>query len=102
MTVMAKSRVESQGQAWGREETVASLAQETSYIRRRISGACVKAFGQRLTSRMCQVGEGAGLASKRRQQWGREEDRARLDRETVWLGKMTGQNIVRKGRFWHA
>ena len=45
-------------------------------------------------------GQGAQLAALRRQQWGREEERARVDREAAWLASTTGRNIVRKGRFW--
>ena len=100
--VMAKARVAKQNLAWGRgeEEDKAHLSQETAYLRRRLSSAAVCCFGQRLTSRMCQVGQGAMAAAGRRQVWGREEERARLDRQAAWLAKVTGQDIVRKGRFW--
>ena len=33
-------------------------------------------------------------------QWGREEERARVDREAAWLASTSRMNIVRKGRFW--
>ena len=74
------------------------MSVETGFIWRRLSGAAVIAFGQRLVSRMSQVG--GQLASQGRQQWGREEERARVDREAAWLASTTGRNIVRKGRFW--
>ena len=38
--------------------------------------------------------------SRGRQVWGGEEERARLDRQAAWLAKVTGQEIVRRGRFW--
>ena len=74
---------------------------ETGYIRRRLSCAAVTAFGHRLASRMSQVGgQGAQLASQRRQQWSLEEVRARQDRESAWMATVTGRDIVRRGRFW--
>ena len=61
----------------------------------------VTAFGQRLVSRMSQVGgQGGQLASQRRQQWGREEERARVDREAAWMSSIQGRDIVRRGRCW--
>ena len=74
VSVMAKARVEQQSLAWGRGESEekAHLSVETGFIRRRLSGAAVIAFGQRLVSRMSQVG--GQLASQGRQQWGREEE----------------------------
>ena len=44
--------------------------------------------GQRLVSRMSQVGG---------QQWSREEERARVEREAATIH---GREVVRKGRFW--
>ena len=60
----------------------------------------VTAFGQRLVSRMSQVGSNGGLASKRRQQWSREEHWAKLEREASWLERVQGHSIVNRGRFW--
>ena len=106
MTTMAEARVKQQALAYGRGEVEekAHLSVETGYIRRRISCASVTAFGQHLVSRMSQVGaqggQGAQLATQRHQQWGLEEERARLDREAAWQATIQGKNIVRKGRFW--
>ena len=106
VTIMAEARVKQQTLAWGRGEVEekAHLSVETGYIRRRISCASVTAFGQRLVSRMSQVGAqggvGAQLAAQRRQQWGQEEERARVDREAAWQATIQGKDIVRKGRFW--
>ena len=101
--VMAESRVAQQNRAWarGEESDKGCLSVEVAYLRRRVSTASVTAFGQRLAGRMAQVGgQAAAQATNRRQQWGREEERARADREAAWLASTTGRNIVRKGRFW--
>ena len=99
---MAAARVKKQDLALarGEDEEKANLAYETGYIRRRISQAIVTAFGQRLTSRMSQVGTNGTLASKRRQQWGREEQWAKLEREASWLERVQGTGIINRGRFW--
>ena len=100
---MTEARVENQQRAWRRGEDVEmpNEAHEKAYIRRRLSTACVTAFGHRLSSRMSQVGgQGAALASKRRQVWQREEEMARVERSAAWLARVTGHNIVRRGRFW--
>ena len=47
-----------------------------------------------------QGGVGAQLAAQRRQQWGQEEERARVDREAAWQATIQGKDIIRKGRFW--
>ena len=87
--------------ARGEAEDKSYLSVETGYIRRRISVAAVKCFGQRLASRMSQVGgQNAQLAAGRRQAWGREEERARGEREAAWVETVTGRDIVRRGRFW--
>ena len=102
VSIMAKARVEKQQLAWGRgqQEEKSDMSQETAFIRRRISCAIVACFGQRLTSRMSQVGNGAVSARERRSHWSRDEERSRRDREAAWLAKITGQDIVRRGRFW--
>ena len=61
------------------------------------------AFGHRLSSRMSQVGgEGAALASQRRKQWSREEEIAKVERAAAWVERITGHDVVRRGRFWAA
>ena len=76
---------------------------ETGYIRRQLSIAAVTAFGQRLASRINQVGgQATHLASQRRLTWVRQEEHARLDREAAWFTAVTGKNIVRRGHFWSA
>ena len=45
-------------------------------------------------------GQGGQLASQRRQQWSREEERARVEREAAWMATIHGREVVRRGRFW--
>ena len=84
-----EARVNKLNLAWDRGEDIekTSLAYETGYIRRRLSQAIVVSFGQRLMSKMNQVGVNANMASKRRQWWGREEERARMDKEAAWMSE---------------
>ena len=100
--VIAKARVKQQNLAWGRGEELEkrNLAQEVTFVRRRISAATVICFGQRLAGRMSQVGPGAAVAGARRQGGGREEERARRERESSWLEKVSVRDIVRRGQFW--
>ena len=97
---IAKARVKQQNLAWGRGEELekGGLARETAYARRRLSFASVIAFGQRLAVRhkwgdrtlywrwqAPAVGErgrdGQERAGGRRQQWRREAEMARRERE---------------------
>ena len=99
---MAEARVNKLNLSWDRGEDVekSSLAYETGYIRRRLSQSIVVAFGRRMQARMNQVGINATMAGKRRQWWGREEERARQDKEGVWLERVQGASIIQRGRFW--
>ena len=47
-----------------------------------------------------QVGEGSGLAGNRRAWQRQEERRMQLQREADWLVDVSGQEVVRRGRFW--
>ena len=62
--------------------------------------AIVTAFGQRLSSRMSQVGTNGALAAQRRHQWSRKGQGAKLEREATWLNRVQGHSIVIRGRFW--
>ena len=60
------------------------MSAEMAYIRRMVGSSSVIAFGQGLAGRMGQVGgQVAGQATNRREQWGREEEKARRDREAA-------------------
>ena len=100
--VLAEARVKKLNLARARGEEVekGDLAQETSFMRRKLSQAIVIAFGRRLVSRMSQVGKNGQMAGGRRQQWNREEDESRNVREACWLERVQGRSIVQKGRFW--
>ena len=76
VSTMAESRCKQQELAYARGEAEEKpyLSIETAYIRRRISVAAVSCFGQRLVSRMSQVGDqNVQLAAGRRRAWGMEE-----------------------------
>ena len=79
VSIMAQARVDKQTLAWGRGEETdkVHLSVETGYLRQRLSSAVVTCFGQRLQARMSLVGQGGISASQPRQQWSREEERAR-------------------------
>ena len=73
---------------------------EVTNIRRRLSIAAVRAANTVLISRMSQVGEGSGLAGKRREWQRREEMLMMRARETDWVVHSTGQEIVKRGMIW--
>ena len=102
VSVMAEARIIKQNLAWskGEESEKPHLSTETSFIRQRLSVALVTCFGHRLTSRMSQVGQGAVSASHRRDQWSREEVRAKAFRSAAWASKVCGRDIVQRGKFW--
>jgi hypothetical protein len=84
----------------GREPAPHQLGIEVSTIRRRLSTAAVRANSTLLLVRMGQVGEGSGLASKRRAWQQQEERRMTLQREADWQVATSGSEVVRRGRFW--
>ena len=96
---LAESRLQSQGLRSGSPEANKELALVTSYLRRRLSSAVMRANVKCLMERLLLVGEGQGQAGKRRQWARREEERARLDREAHWLERVTGKNLSRRGDF---
>ena len=53
-----------------------------------------------LVARLSQIGEGGGLASRRREMQREEEREMSLRMEADWAAKLAGQEIVRRGRFW--
>ena len=69
-------------------------------VRRMISTVSVRAQAQCLLSRVNLIGgEGVTRASKRRQWVAIEEERMRCERIAQWIGRVRGQNIVRRGEF---
>ena len=73
---------------------------EVTAIRRRLSTAAVRAVNTTLLARMSQVGEGSGIASRRREWQRREEQQMEHSREADWILHTTGRAIVRRGRIW--
>ena len=70
-----------------------------SYLRRKLSSCVMKANISCLLERLVQVGENLGQPGKRRR-WARiEEEKARCDRESRWLARTTGHNLLRRGQF---
>ena len=53
-----------------------------------------------LLARASQIGQGSGLASRRREWQRREEREMQNSREADFLVHCTGCEIVRRGRFW--
>ena len=60
----------------------------------------VRAANTVLLVRMGQIGEGSGLAGKRRAWQKLEERHMTLQQEGDWLVASTGREVVRRGRFW--
>ena len=73
---------------------------EVTNIRRRLSTAAVRAASTVLLARASQIGQGSGLASRRREWQQREEREMQNAREADFLVHCTGRKIVRRGRFW--
>ena len=82
----------------GKNPSPHQLGLEVGTIRKRLSSAAVRANSTLLLQRAGQIGEGCGLAAKRRSWQRREEHRMRLEREADWLVTTSGQEIVRRGR----
>ena len=71
--------------------THTELGLETALIRRRLSSAVIRANQTLLISRLGQVGDGAGLASGRRQKMRMEEVRMKAMKEGAWQVEITGK-----------
>ena len=73
---------------------------EASWMRRRLSIAAIKAANNCLLSRISQVGEGSGIAAKRRE-WQRKEEVMMANQEEAdRAARITGLEMVRRGMFW--
>ena len=73
---------------------------EVTNIRRRLSTAAVRAASTVLLARVSQIGQGSGMASRRREWQRREEREMQHSREADFLVHCTGRELVRRGRFW--
>ena len=97
--ILARQRLKKEGLARGTHSSSNRLGEVVGQIRRRWSLACWKANTNCLLSRITLCGDGVSAAAKRRR-WQRfEEDRMKREKEAVWRAKVSGHNIIRKGRF---
>ena len=80
--------------------TARQMGLEVGVIRQRLSVAVVRANQMVLLARLGQVGEGSAMAGRRRAWQRSEENRMRMQREADHLASTTGQDLVRRGRFW--
>ena len=99
VSILAACRVRTMA-LQGKDPSPHQLGLEVSVIRRRLSTAAVRANCSLLLQRAGQIGEGCGLAAKRRSWQRREERRMFMEREADWLVAASGQELVRRGRFW--
>ena len=76
------------------------MSLEVGRIRQRLSLAAVRAKQMVLLARLGMVGEGSAMAGRRRSWQRYEEQRMRGQREADWLAATTGQELIRRGRFW--
>ena len=96
---LAESKVDALGLRRGREGTEEELGVVVGQIRRSLSTTFVRAQAQCLLARMNCVGPGYGQAAKRRQMAAAVEERMRRERQAQWLGRVRGQNLIRRGHF---
>ena len=61
--------------------------------------AIIKANVSCLLERLVQVEERVGQGGKRRLWARQEEERARVDRESQWLSRITGDRLINTGSF---
>ena len=84
----------------GEQPSAQQMGLEVTAIRRCLSMAAIRAANTVLLARPSQVGEGSGLASRRRE-WQRKEEWAMSHgKEADWQVHTTGRELVRRGRFW--
>ena len=99
---MAASRVaklaRASGIQRGRHEVEKGIAQ--GQLRRWLSTASLRASMACMLDRVHQIGEGAALISKRREMTLALEERMERERETQWLSKLRGRNVLRKGHIF--
>ena len=102
LDAMAASRVSKLARATGlqrgRFEVEKGLAQ--GQLRRWLSTASLRASMACMLDRVHQIGEGAALISKRREETLALEERMEREREAQWVAKVRGKNILRKGHIY--
>ena len=96
---MADSRVALVARREGRELSDHEKGVVVGQLRRQLSTASIRAANNCLLDRVHQCGQGAQLAAKRREGTARMEEVMKKERETQWLAKLRGGQLVQKGRF---
>ena len=97
LDAMVDSKIRSVGLRKGSPGEPKEKAQVTSFIRRHLSSAVMRANVCCTLERMVRVGQGVGEAGKRRRWAALEEERARWSREAQWLVRVTGRELSRRG-----
>ena len=90
-----ESRLRTLGLGKGTPEALKELGQLTGYLRHHLSSAVIWANVRCLLL----VGEGVGQAGRRRQWARQEEEKARWEREGLWLARLNGRNLAKRGDF---
>ena len=90
-----ESRLRTIGLAKGTPEALKELGQLTGYLRHHLSSAVIWANVRCLLL----VGEGVGQAGRRRLWARQEEEKARWEREGLWLARLYGRNLAKRGDF---
>ena len=102
LDAMADSRVSklarASGLQKGRFEAEKGLAQ--AQLRRWLSTVSLRAAMACTLDRVHQIGDGAALISKRREETMVMERRMAEEREVQWLAKTRGRNVLRRGHIY--
>ena len=98
MQQIAEARLRFQGLQRGREGQREELGVLIGMVRRRLSVAAVRAQAELLLNRMDAV-EGNPMAAQRRQYAQYQDVMMRREREANWICKVSGEQVIRKGRF---
>ena len=91
---MANKRLQTLGLRKGKPGGAVDLAVITGQFKRCLSSAVRRANVIPLLDRRGKVGEGAGQANNRRQWIRVEEERFSWDRESQWLSRTTGRDLL--------
>ena len=97
--ILAESRVRAL-ELRGERPGLFQMGQEVSWIRRRLSVVAIKAANNCLLGRVSQVGEGSGLAARRREMQRQEEVCMRNQEDADRAVRISSQEIVKRGMFW--
>ena len=100
MDHLVKARLQKQNLRRGTTAAAKESSIVTGYLRRRLSTAVIRANVSCLLDRLTQISEGEGQPGKKREWDRQEEERGRLDRESQWLARITGEIIHKTGELF--